>query len=395
MGAKSAWFQEKYSGSTHGGIGCSSSQANCPLNEKELHQLRMDEEGLKEILEEEAMNKKAQEEKVRQEQAKSDAFFLEFRVGLIVIAFAGHDCAGDISIGILWLFISWEGSRPVAVVKVNSSSDATVAAVATFPCNATTTTRRYPFHDLVVRLMVLFVSRVYEVWARTNEHELLVFNQVCDAPISEKWVAAVHLGLLGHAHANAFDHDMFRVFTKSFGSLCVYTHDTLLTKVAYTLCKVEAFTNETTRFEVSCAVRDDLRKAYEKCNDISQGSRALICTLLKESSEKDHKLHLSMYGKAAQLEKQMGAKSAWFQEKYSGRTHGGIGCSSSQANCPLTEKELHQLRRDEEALKEMLEEEAMNKKAQEEKVRQEQSESDALFLEFGVVRYDSEYGSLG
>ncbi|GKA26283.1 hypothetical protein Tco_0712392 [Tanacetum coccineum] len=110
-------------------------------------------------------------------------------------------------------------------------------------------------------------------------------------------------------------------------------------------------------------------------------------------SDKDRKLHLSMYGKAAQLERQMGAKLAWFQEKYSGRTHGGIGCSSSQANCPLTEKELHQLRMDEEALKEMLEEEAMNKKAQEEKIRQEQAENNAFFLEFGVVRYDSEYES--
>ncbi|GJW97714.1 hypothetical protein Tco_0179522 [Tanacetum coccineum] len=111
----------------------------------------------------------------------------------------------------------------------------------------------------------------------------------------------------------------------------------------------------------------DLRKAYEKCNDISQESRALICTFLKESSEKDLKLHLSMYGKVAQLEKQMDAKSAWFWEKYSGRTHG--------------------------ALKGMFEEEAMNKKAQEEKIRQEQAENDAFFLEFGVVRYDSEYES--
>ncbi|GJS80095.1 hypothetical protein Tco_0729976 [Tanacetum coccineum] len=57
--------------------------------------------------------------------------------------------------------------------------------------------------------------------------------------------------------------------------------------------------------------------------DISQESRALICTLLKESSEKDRELHLSMYGKAAQLQKQMDAKSAWFQEKYSGLIHGG------------------------------------------------------------------------
>ncbi|GJR22877.1 hypothetical protein Tco_0971404 [Tanacetum coccineum] len=41
---------------------------------------------------------------------------------------------------------------------------------------------------------------VYEVWARTNEHELLVLNQVRDAPFSDKKVAMVHLGLLGHAH---------------------------------------------------------------------------------------------------------------------------------------------------------------------------------------------------
>ncbi|GKC78157.1 hypothetical protein Tco_1128931 [Tanacetum coccineum] len=116
------------------------------------------------------------------------------------------------------------------------------------------------------------------------------------------------------------------------------------------------------QFEDSCAVRDDLRKAYEKCNDISQESRALICTILKESSEKDRNLIF-------------------------------LCCSSSQANCPLTEKELHQLRMDDEALKEMLEEEAMNKKAQEEKIRQEQAENNAFFLEFRVVRYDSKYES--
>ncbi|GJV77661.1 hypothetical protein Tco_1509245 [Tanacetum coccineum] len=145
------------------------------------------------------------------------------------------------------------------------------------------------------------------------------------------------------------------------------------------------------QFEDSCAVRDDLRKTYEKCNDISQESRALIFTLLKESSEKDRKLHLSMYGKAAQLEKQRGAKLAWFQEKYSRRIHENIGCSSSQTNCHLTEKELYQLRMDEEALRETLEEEAMNKKAQEERIRQEQAKNKEFFLEFRVVRYDSEY----
>ncbi|GKC17242.1 hypothetical protein Tco_1014024, partial [Tanacetum coccineum] len=54
-------------------------------------------------------------------------------------------------------------------------------------------------------------------------------------------------------------------------------------------------------------------------------------------------LHLSMYGKASRLEKHMGAKLAWLREKYSHRTRESIGCSSSQANCYLTEKELHQL----------------------------------------------------
>ncbi|GJW06328.1 hypothetical protein Tco_1568751 [Tanacetum coccineum] len=86
----------------------------------------------------------------------------------------------------------------------------------------------------------------------------------------------------------------------------------------------------------------------------------------------------------------MDAKLVWFREKYSGRTHGGIGCSSSQTNCPLTEKELYQLHMDKEALKGMLEEEAMNKKAKEEKIRQEQAENDAFFLEFGVVSVPQE-----
>ncbi|GJT74382.1 hypothetical protein Tco_1041107 [Tanacetum coccineum] len=132
----------------------------------------------------------------------------------------------------------------------------------------------------------------------------------------------------------------------------------------------------------------------QNIGNISVESRALICTLLKESSNKDRKLHLSMYGKAVQLERQMGAKSDWFWEKYSIRTRKGIGCSSSQDNCSLTEKELHQLRMDEEALKEMLEEEAMNKKVQEEKIRQEQAENNAFFLEFGVVRYTQNMKSI-
>ncbi|GJW36862.1 hypothetical protein Tco_0059782 [Tanacetum coccineum] len=108
--------------------------------------------------------------------------------------------------------------------------------------------------------------------------------------------------------------------------------------------------------------KDDLRKAYEKCTDISQESRALIDTFLKECSDKDYKLNLSMYGKTAKLEKQMMLK-------------------------------LHQLHLDEEALRETLEEQAMYEKAREEKIRQKQADDDEFFLEFGVMRIDSDYES--
>ncbi|GJY96335.1 hypothetical protein Tco_0513245 [Tanacetum coccineum] len=41
----------------------------------------------------------------------------------------------------------------------------------------------------------------------------------------------------------------------------------------------DALLNFAFQFDDSCAVRDDLRKTYEKCNDISQESRALIWVL--------------------------------------------------------------------------------------------------------------------
>ncbi|GKB39081.1 hypothetical protein Tco_0884023 [Tanacetum coccineum] len=55
--------------------------------------------------------------------------------------------------------------------------------------------------------------------------------------------------------------------------------------------------------------KDDLRNAYEKCNDISQENRALIDTFLKEGSDKDYELYLSMYEKATKLEKQIDANT--------------------------------------------------------------------------------------
>ncbi|GJU11005.1 transposase, MuDR, MULE transposase domain protein [Tanacetum coccineum] len=59
----------------------------------------------------------------------------------------------------------------------------------------------------------------------------------------------------------------------------------------------------------------------------------------------------------------------------------------------LTEKELHQLHLDEEALRETLEEQAMDAKAREEKIRQKQADDDEFFLEFGMVIIDSDYES--
>ncbi|GJV11849.1 hypothetical protein Tco_1353390 [Tanacetum coccineum] len=151
------------------------------------------------------------------------------------------------------------------------------------------------------------------------------------------------------------------------------------------------------QFESSCTAKDDLRKAYEKCTDISQKSRALIDTFLKECSDKDYELNLSMYGKATKLEKQMDAKLAWLLEKYYYRSQTHIGGSSSQTHeigdVYLTAEELHQLNLDEEALKETLEEQAMDEKAREEKIHRKQAEDDEFFSVFGVVRYDSEYES--
>ncbi|GKA37995.1 ribonuclease H-like domain-containing protein [Tanacetum coccineum] len=62
------------------------------------------------------------------------------------------------------------------------------------------------------------------------------------------------------------------------------------------------------QFDNACTAKDDLRKAYAKCNDIPQKSRALIDTFLKEGSDKDYELNLSMYGKAAKIKKQTNAK---------------------------------------------------------------------------------------
>ncbi|GKC07414.1 hypothetical protein Tco_0999024 [Tanacetum coccineum] len=48
------------------------------------------------------------------------------------------------------------------------------------------------------------------------------------------------------------------------------------------------------QFDNASTTKDDLRKAYEKCNGILQESRALIDTFLKQESDKDYEMHLAM-----------------------------------------------------------------------------------------------------
>ncbi|GKB83793.1 hypothetical protein Tco_0950688 [Tanacetum coccineum] len=117
------------------------------------------------------------------------------------------------------------------------------------------------------------------------------------------------------------------------------------------------------QFENSYTAKDDLRKAYEKCNDISQESRALIDSFLKEGFDKDYKLNISIYGNAAKLEKLKDAKLAWLLDKYYYRSQ------------------------------ESVEEQTMDAKAREEKIRQKQADDDEFFLTFGRVRIDSDYES--
>ncbi|GJZ73529.1 hypothetical protein Tco_0637675, partial [Tanacetum coccineum] len=110
-------------------------------------------------------------------------------------------------------------------------------------------------------------------------------------------------------------------------------------------------------------------------------------------SDKDYELNLSMYEKAAKLEKLKDAKLAWLLDKYYYHSQESVGCSSSHANLYLTEKELYQLHLNEEALRETLEEQAMDAKAREEKISQKQADDDEFFLTFGRVRIDSDYES--
>ncbi|GJY73642.1 hypothetical protein Tco_0478073 [Tanacetum coccineum] len=120
------------------------------------------------------------------------------------------------------------------------------------------------------------------------------------------------------------------------------------------------------QFENASASKSDFRKAYEKCYDITHESRALIDTFLKQESNKDYDMNLSLYRKAAKIE--------------------------NQIKRSLTDKEYQELLelQDEEVLRQTLEEEARAEKEWEEKMKQEKAEYELFTLEFGVQSY-SEY----
>ncbi|GJR15253.1 hypothetical protein Tco_0797905 [Tanacetum coccineum] len=108
------------------------------------------------------------------------------------------------------------------------------------------------------------------------------------------------------------------------------------------------------QFDNACTTKEDLRKAYEKCNHIPQESRALIDTFLKEGGS-------------------------------SSRTH-EIG------DVYLTAEELHQLHLDEEALRETQEEQTIDERDERED-RQKQVDEDGILMESWGMRIDSDYES--
>ncbi|GKC71199.1 hypothetical protein Tco_1117082 [Tanacetum coccineum] len=54
----------------------------------------------------------------------------------------------------------------------------------------------------------------------------------------------------------------------------------------------KAITELAMQFDNASTTKDDMRKTYEKCNDIPQENCALIDTFLKQESDKDYEMHL-------------------------------------------------------------------------------------------------------
>ncbi|GKB01253.1 hypothetical protein Tco_0829297 [Tanacetum coccineum] len=68
------------------------------------------------------------------------------------------------------------------------------------------------------------------------------------------------------------------------------------------------------QFDNACIAKDELRKAYEECIDISMEQRALIENFLKIESELDYAMQNALFRKAEKLEKQIIDKNQWLQQ---------------------------------------------------------------------------------
>nr|GEU77492.1 hypothetical protein [Tanacetum cinerariifolium] len=60
------------------------------------------------------------------------------------------------------------------------------------------------------------------------------------------------------------------------------------------IVRQKAITELAAQFDNTSKAKEDLRKAYEKCNDISQENRALIDTYLKKEFYKDYEMQIAL-----------------------------------------------------------------------------------------------------
>ena len=70
------------------------------------------------------------------------------------------------------------------------------------------------------------------------------------------------------------------------------------------------------QFEKAYDAKYDLRKAYEKCIDISQENHAQTKTFLNEESSKDYEMHNALFRKAEKIKEPINAKFVWLHENY-------------------------------------------------------------------------------
>ncbi|GKF37853.1 hypothetical protein Tco_0114611 [Tanacetum coccineum] len=72
-----------------------------------------------------------------------------------------------------------------------------------------------------------------------------------------------------------------------------------------------AIMNLAVEYDNASTTKDELRKAYEKCNGILQEKHVLIDTYLKQESDKDYEMHNALFRKAAKIERQINNKFVW------------------------------------------------------------------------------------